>query len=83
MINYHSVNLPPIKTADGHSFAMVGKGDLKVKLPNGSDHTTMILKDVIYAPNLMFTLISVPHLDKADCLTMLDRGMCLIIVFFM
>ena len=63
---------------NGHSFATVGKGNLKVKLPNGSDHTTMTLKDVIYAADLMFTLILVPHLNKAGYLTVLDGGMCMI-----
>lgn len=78
LINYRTIENTDIKAADGHSFAAIGGGDLPIDLPNGSGRMSVILKDVLYAPSLMFALISVPRLDKAGYSTVLENGFCTI-----
>jgi hypothetical protein len=51
-------------------------GDVKIDLPNGSKRNTVILKDVVYAPDLAFTLISVTQLDMAKCSVLFKNSMC-------
>ena len=78
LINYHTIDNTDVKAADGRSFAAIGVGDLPIDLPNGSEHTSVILKGVLYTPDLVFTLISVPQLDKAGFSTVLENGFCTI-----
>lgn len=79
LIDFRTVNGITIKAADGRSFAALGVGDLPIELPNGSSRTSAVLKNVLYAPNLMSTLISVSRLDKAGFSTMVKNGTCTLI----
>jgi hypothetical protein len=54
-------------------------GDVKMDLPNGSKHNTIILKDVVYTPELAFTLISVTWLDMAKCGVLFKNSTCTIL----
>ena len=67
-----------ITTADGQSLKAVGIGDLRIDLPNGTKQTSALLKDTVYAPDMAFTLISVGHLNKADCSVTFQKRMCTI-----
>ena len=64
-LNYEEFsNSEPIRAVDGRTFSALGKGDLKIYLPNGSQKPTLItLKNVLYSPNMAFTLISVSCID--------------------
>ena len=57
---------------------MVGIGDIHIELPNGMKHTKVLLKDVIHAPEMAFTLISISQLDDANCLVTFGKAMCTI-----
>ena len=48
----------PISATDNRTFEAVGKGSIKVGIPNDEGHTTVTLRDVLYAPAIGFTLIS-------------------------
>ena len=78
-MNYKPIdNSHPINTADGRTFEAIGMGDVKIDLPNGSKRNTVILKDVVYTPELAFTLISVTRLDVAKCGVLFKNNMCTI-----
>ena len=49
-----------------------------IELPNGTKCTKTILKEVIHAPDMAFTLISVGWLDDAKCSATFSGGMCTI-----
>ena len=65
LLNYEEINPEPVWAADGHTFSAIGKGDLKVLLPNGNEKPTPVtLRNVYYSPNLAFTLMPVGVMDK-------------------
>jgi hypothetical protein len=64
------------KTADGKVCHALGIGELEIELPNGSESTTVTLKDVLYAPSLHFSLISIGRLDDAGCKMTFGDGTC-------
>ena len=57
---------------------MLGKGDVRIELPNGAKCTKTILKEAIHAPDMAFTLILVGQLDDAKCSATFSGGMCTI-----
>ena len=76
--NYRELEGRNITTADGHTLKAAGIGDVQIDLPNGSKRTRAILKDVIYTPDMAFTLILISRLDEADCSVTFRKGMCTI-----
>ena len=60
-VNYEEfISSEPLRAADGRTFSALGKGDVKIFLPNGDQKLTPItLKNVLYSPHMAFTLISV------------------------
>jgi hypothetical protein len=54
-LNYQEIKPEPIRAADGRTFSALGKGDLKIELPNGDQKPTITA----------FTLMSVSCVDKA------------------
>ena len=77
-INYCPINNTTITTADGRKLKALGKGDVRIELPNGTKCTKTILKEVIHAPDMAFTLISVGQLDNTKCSATFSGGMCTI-----
>ena len=59
-MKFVKINPKPITAADRRSFSAVGKGDIWVYLPNGKEKTSQVLlKDVLYAPAMGVTLVSI------------------------
>jgi hypothetical protein len=79
-LNYEEfVNSEPIRAADGRTFSALGKGDLKIQLPNGNQKPTPItLKNVLYSPHMAFTLISVSCIDRAGFSLFIKERNCTI-----
>ena len=77
-INYSPINNTTITTADGRKLKALGKGNVQIELPNGTKRTKTILKEVIHAPDMAFTLILVGRLDNAKCSATFSGGMCTI-----
>jgi hypothetical protein len=65
-INFISIPPKPFRAANKGTFYATGKGDLDILVPNGSDWWTLWLTDVLYSPDVGYTLVSI------DCLD--DRG---------
>jgi hypothetical protein len=80
LVNFVSIEPKPIKAANGHILKATGKGDLRVILPMGENcqPTKAMLRNVYYAPEFAFTLISVGTLDKKGFQINFDNGICTI-----
>jgi len=79
IMNFEEISPEPIRAADGHTFSMLGKGDLKVELPNGNQKPTPItLKNIYYSPHMAFTLMSVSSIDQAGFSLFIKGGSCII-----
>jgi hypothetical protein len=59
-------------------FRALGQGDVVIELPNGSAKTTFTLKDVLYSPDMCFTLISLSRMVRADFKLEFDGCLCII-----
>jgi hypothetical protein len=57
---------PPctLQTANQQQFSAIGKGEVKLDLPNGDSKSELHLKEVLYAPEASYMLILVGRLDK-------------------
>ena len=78
-LNYQEIKPEPIRAADGRTFSALGKGDLKIELPNGDQKPTPItLKNAYYSPHMAFTLMSVSCVDKAGYSLFIKGGSCII-----
>ena len=63
--NYIPIIPKSITAADKRYFQAIGKGDLRIKLPNGSATTTILLKDVLHCPDMGLTLVSISKITAA------------------
>ncbi|KAJ7211051.1 hypothetical protein C8J57DRAFT_1606065, partial [Mycena rebaudengoi] len=65
LTNY--IEIPPrgIQAADRKVFQAIGKGDLHISFPHGKQTTRVLARDVLYAPNLGGTLLSVGCITAA------------------
>ena len=63
-----------ITTADKRYFQAIGKGNLRIKIPNGTSVTTVLLKDVLHCPDMGLTLVSVGKITAAGY-QVIFRGM--------
>jgi hypothetical protein len=59
--------IPPhaIAAADKRVFHAIGTGDLEIEVPNGKSSTSILLKDVLHAPKMGTTIVSVNRIAKA------------------
>ncbi|KAJ3998394.1 hypothetical protein F5050DRAFT_1549907, partial [Lentinula boryana] len=80
MTDFQEIEPEPIRAADGRSFTATGKGDMVISFPmkGNAKRTTVTLKDVLYSPNMSYTLISVIKLDRAGCSLQIEDGFCTI-----
>ena len=57
---------------------MTGVGCLKIDIPNGKDNTSVTLKDILYFPELGYTLVSLAKCDTAGFIILLKDKTCCI-----
>jgi transposase InsO family protein len=65
LTEYKAIAPIPINAANNSSFNAVGRGYLSVEVPNGHSKTRLKLKNVLYAPGMHATLVSLGKLDAA------------------
>ena len=73
-INYFPIQKRVLTAADGGTFDAIGKGDMHVFLPNGKSTTKILLRDVLYAPKMGLTLISIRKIDTAGFALLFHKG---------
>ena len=59
-------------------FSTIGKGDLIVDIPNNGSTTQFWLQEVLYSPEVAYTLVSVGHLDEDGFLVTFGGRKCTI-----
>src|SRR5215470_11771386 len=60
LINYMEITPKTISAAGDTTFEAIGRGDLKIKIPGTTNAMTeILLKDVLHAPRISLTLVSV------------------------
>ena len=79
----HFNNFEPIKTchfrtANKQMFSTIGKGELVVNIPSDSSTTQLRLKDVLYSPEVAYTLVSIGRLDEEGFFVIFGGGKCTI-----
>ena len=72
--NYVPIAPKSVTAADKHYFQAIGKGDLWIRIPNGTGVTTVLLKDVLHCPDMGLTLVSVRKITAASY-KVIFRGM--------
>lgn len=76
-VTYDKLNPPrPITAADGRSFSAIGEGSVRVKIPNSSGKTTVLLEKVLHAPDIAFALVSIRRADEAGYSAVFEKGEC-------
>ena len=78
LVNYRAIPPKPISAANQESFSAIGVGDMFIHAPNGSTSTKIRLRDVLYAPNMGCTLISISQIDQAGYSVAFQDRKCII-----
>src|SRR5882724_7744715 len=63
--NFISIAPKPINAANQLTFRAIGRGDLTIHVPNNGQTSNIMLQDVLYAPDIGVTLVSIGLIDKA------------------
>ena len=67
-----------VKVVDKTIFMVTGIGHMKINIPNGRDSTTVMLKDVLYYPDLGYTLVSLAKCNATGfTVTLKDKSCCI------
>ena len=75
-VDFVTIPPKPIQSADNHTFNAISRGNLYVHLPNGKKRSRILLKDVLYAPSMRVTLISISHLASAGYAALFCNQLC-------
>ncbi|OJA09474.1 hypothetical protein AZE42_07140, partial [Rhizopogon vesiculosus] len=78
-ITFQSIRPQEIYTADGSTLSAIGRGDVNINLPLGDKRMTVVLKDMLYAPKMAFTLISANCIAGAGLAVHFKDRMCRIL----
>ena len=76
--NYRTIPPRAITAADKRVFYAIGMGDLRIEVPNGKSSTTVLLKDVLHAPDMGVTIVSISWITKARHWVLFGENTCTI-----
>ena len=77
MINYTDIDPVPIRTADKCTFQATGKGNMYINIPNRNGQTSrVLLKDVLYAPLMGVTLVSISKVVSTGSTVVFSGDFC-------
>src|SRR6267142_1336683 len=65
-----------ITASNKRVFYAVGTGDLRIEVPNGKSSTPITLKDVLHAPDMGITIVSVSWITRTGCKVVFDADVC-------
>jgi GAG-pre-integrase domain len=75
---FTEISLKTFRAANKQSFSAVGMGELVVDVPNGAVSSDLRLTEVLYSPEVGYTLVSVGHLDDMGFNVTFGGGKCII-----
>jgi hypothetical protein len=77
LINYIEIQPKEITAADKGTFKAIGRGDMRIKIPGPKGTSAeILLKDVLYAPHLSVSLISISKICTAGGAVMFRNDFC-------
>jgi len=76
--NYSPTTDKLINATNQQSFHAVSTGNLHITIPNDKSTTPIMLKNVLYAPEIATTSVSIGCIDNAGYLTTFRGGTCTI-----
>lgn len=65
-----------VKLADGRKLPTLGVGDVEVTLPNSNKKNMVLLKECVYAPEMVFTLISIRYITSTGASVTFKGNLC-------
>jgi hypothetical protein len=75
-ITYHPIEPRPITAANKRVFYAVRMGDLQIQVPNGESSSSVTLKDVLHAPDMALTIVSIGRITKSGCAVTFEDNVC-------
>jgi hypothetical protein len=75
-INYVPIPPKPIMAADKCTFNVIERGDIYIEIPNGNSGAQILLKNVLYAPTMGVTLVSISKLTAAGYAALFRDTVC-------
>ena len=74
--SYQAILPCTITAVDKRVFYVVGTGDLEIEVPNSKCPTSILLKDILYAPNMGIIIVSISHIAKAGNAVIFKDNIC-------
>lgn len=74
--NFVEIEPKPITAADKQAFHAIGKGDMLIDIPNGDTTSNILLKDVLYAPSMGVTLVSISRIAATGSTVVFSGDNC-------
>jgi hypothetical protein len=68
-IDYINIEPKTITAADAGTFQAIGRGDMHIEVPNGKTTPRILLHNVLYAPKMGLTLVSISRIASAGFMT--------------
>src|SRR5271169_5112119 len=76
--NFKEIPPRPFRAANKQSFSATGIGKMTIDVPNGAEMSKLQLVEVLYSPEVGYTLISVGNLDDKGFVVTFGGGKCTI-----
>jgi len=67
-----------LRAANKENFSAVGVGELVIDVPNGVDISQLQLTEVLYSPEVGYTLVSIGRLDEKGFSATFGNGKCIL-----
>jgi Pol polyprotein, beta-barrel domain len=77
-LTFKEISPRTISAADKTVFKATGIGNMRLDIPNGKTNTHVTLRDVLYCPDLAFTLVSLTRCNAAGYSVLLMDRKCII-----
>jgi hypothetical protein len=75
-LTYEDIPAKSFTAANKQQFNAVGSGEMVIDVPDGMDISKMKLTEVLYSPEVGYTLISIGRLDEAGFSATFGQGQC-------
>lgn len=75
-VTFKEIEPCPISAADNCSFNAIGQGNVYIDVPNGDSTSKVLLRDVLYAPHMAVTLVSISRIVLSGYITVFSGDWC-------
>lgn len=75
---FSTISPKTFRAANKQNFSAVGMGELVVNVPNGANSSKLRLTEVLYSPEVGYTLVSIGRLDENGFSANFSGGKCII-----